>query len=59
MKLNVTKEEFIQMNLTMKNKEICKKLHICENTLWRYKKQLGLPNKEKGRPRKEVEFKEG
>lgn len=59
MKLNVTKEEFIKIYLENSNREACKKLHICDNTLWRYAKTLGLIGKKRrGRPETEIIFKE-
>lgn len=58
MKLNLTREEFEQLYYEKTNEELCQILGISSNTLWRWKHQLNLCPKKKGRPRLQLQFKE-
>ena len=49
-KLTGIAEELKVMWETHTRKELCDYFQICDNTLWRYQRKLGLPNKRKGRP---------
>ena len=57
-KLNITKQQFEQLYYEKTNDEICKLLNICSNTLWRWKCQLSLPDKKRGRKKLNLEFQE-
>ena len=55
-RLDITRKQFEEMYYSKTNEELCQVLNICPNTLWRWKKQLGLPDKPRGRKSLNIEF---
>lgn len=57
-KLNITRKKFEEMYYSKTNEELCEIFNICPNTLWRWKNELGLKNKPRGRKSLSIEFAE-
>ena len=57
MKLNITKEQFIELYNSCTYKQIAKQLNISEPTIAKIAKKLGL-KKQVGRPKEDIKFKE-
>ena len=56
MKLDITREQFIELYNSCTYKQIAKQLNISEPTIAKIAKKLGL-KKQVGRPKENIEFK--